>query len=573
MVPTKNRRAKYASYLAFVSLAGVLISGLLGISSELVLGGGPATAASKTQTAKAQAAKAQSAKSQSAKTQVSSKPNPGTSLETTVSFAEAGLAVKEGASASVEVRLSRKLNFPVSGRIVPEGGNKLLRASVGDQTQDISGGNLSFAIAAGSQSARVPIFAPRDGSPEIDETASFNIVLNPVQGVSVVNRPFIAKVVDTDRRLLINVRAKGAVGDGQANDTAAIQAAMKEASANVPSVVLIPPGTYLVTTVDIGPGVTISGFGATILRPANQGKWIRTFNTGLTYSSEVDSAPLSIEGLTFDGNAKAQGPFRGHELEQAHLLFLSGATGKAGRLRVFVTDVSVNNGVADGVSVYNNVHATITNLNALDVFRGALVVTGGNSIVDATNVKTEATDVPTGIDIEVDGRGNGTFRSVITLTDVDMKGSFQAAVYEGSKVIVNRMNARGTGLNITNHNSAIEISNSRFVIGPADGYANRIIYPGDLRIKNTTFVVSRGSFSGGAPFFGLDVWWTYPGENLATGAQKLEIVDSQIVGDSTLLTDDKSIGINNQYRRSNDDRLVLTNTAIDGVSKQVNPAD
>jgi hypothetical protein len=123
----------------------------------------------------------------------------------------------------------------------------------------------------------------------------------------------------------LDVRKYGAKGDGEADDTAAIQAAI-DAAGRDGGTLVFPPGTYLVTSVGLRAGVRYSGYGATIRRPPRQGKWVRTFDAGkpgYAYSGDEDSPPLVIEGLTFDGNRAEQGDYEQYQLEQAHLLFLA----------------------------------------------------------------------------------------------------------------------------------------------------------------------------------------------------------------------------------------------------------
>ncbi|MBT2538280.1 glycosyl hydrolase family 28-related protein [Arthrobacter sp. ISL-69] len=60
---------------------------------------------------------------------------------------------------------------------------------------------------------------------------------------------------------VINVKDFNAVGDGVTDDTAAIQSAIKAAESNGGSVVFIPRGTYLVSTLTPRPYVTVKGAG------------------------------------------------------------------------------------------------------------------------------------------------------------------------------------------------------------------------------------------------------------------------------------------------------------------------
>src|SRR4030042_7161793 len=84
--------------------------------------------------------------------------------------------------------------------------------------------------------------------------------------------------------------------------------------------------------------------------------WIRTFTTdGVMYSGDVDSKPLVIKNMTFDGNIDKWGPNKHYEQEHAAEVFLSGNSNKAGRLVAKIDNCYFRNSVADGASVYVNV--------------------------------------------------------------------------------------------------------------------------------------------------------------------------------------------------------------------------
>ena len=187
--------------------------------------------------------------------------------------------------------------------------------------------------------------------------------------------PFILQAED------ITVKQFGALGDGSTDDTEAIQKAI-DSIGKTGGTLLFPPGTYLVKAVGLRPGVRYLGYGATIKRPAKQGKWTRTFNAGqkgYLYSGDEDSEPITIEGLTFDGNRKEQGDYSKYQLEHAHLIFLAADRARSGRLRVRILNCHFQDQVADAISIYNNVDAQIINCSARDCFRGGITITGGYS--------------------------------------------------------------------------------------------------------------------------------------------------------------------------------------------------
>ena len=66
---------------------------------------------------------------------------------------------------------------------------------------------------------------------------------------------------------------------------------------------------------------------------------IRTFDANYQYSGMVDSEPIIIKGLIFDGNSQNQGPYKNYELEHSDLVFLGADTSKPGRLKTIIQEL------------------------------------------------------------------------------------------------------------------------------------------------------------------------------------------------------------------------------------------
>jgi hypothetical protein len=280
------------------------------------------------------------------------------------------------------------------------------------------------------------------------------------------------------------VYAGGAKGDGTTDDTAAIQAAVN-AAVPVRGTVLIPPGVYVVTQIELLPGITISGYGATLFRPANTAKRTLQVNeTPYAWGGTTDSAPLVIRGLTIDGNSANQGVYREYEQQQKHLIFLSANSSTPGRLRAILQDLVLRNSVGDGISIYNNVDVQVIDCRADDCFRGGLTVTGGYSKVEVQNLITTGNTDRTGIDVEVDGVGYlNSLRIELTIDGMILDGDFDVAVRQGSTVLVSNV-VSGPGLYLEAPESTIRIDHSRFQIGAGDG---KIIYPKDVTFSDCIF--------------------------------------------------------------------------------------
>ena len=129
---------------------------------------------------------------------------------------------------------------------------------------------------------------------------------------------------------------------------------------------------------------------------------------------------------------KNKGKYESWELEHQAFIFLSADKKSKGRLRAVVEDCSFRNGVGDGVHVHINADATIKRIYAEDVFRGAISVTGGNSIVFAENIEARGSKHVTGVDVEVDGLGYGDIYHVdVTMKNILLEGDCDIAVKRG----------------------------------------------------------------------------------------------------------------------------------------------
>ncbi|WP_199809822.1 MULTISPECIES: right-handed parallel beta-helix repeat-containing protein [unclassified Streptomyces] len=100
-----------------------------------------------------------------------------------------------------------------------------------------------------------------------------------------------------------DVKAYGAKGDGVTNDTTAIQAALDAAKNAGGGTVLIPPGTYNVSTfLVVYDHTTISAFGATIRSVGNTGL-LRNFLSSETFNGYTGHSNIRVFGGVWDNNA------------------------------------------------------------------------------------------------------------------------------------------------------------------------------------------------------------------------------------------------------------------------------
>jgi Pectate lyase superfamily protein len=365
----------------------------------------------------------------------------------------------------------------------------------------------TVVFKAGTTSVSIEIPTLNDEIRELDETLAISI-LRASDGKTIGN--VTVTIVDDDRKAIVDIRSTGATGNGVTDDTAAVQSAVDQVIAAGGGVVRVPPGTYMVTSVTIAPGLSFIGEGGVLKRPAGQGKWVRTLTTdGNPYSGTGPSAPLVIQGMIFDGNRQQQSEYRNWELEQAHLVMLSGDPSSPGQLRAFVDRTTFHDGVGDGLSIYTNVNVRVTDVVATDVFRGGLVVTGGNSDVLVDGLTTRGHDLVTGVDFEIDGRGfNGSLAVRALLSNLDIDADFDLGLgQEGeSRVIIDRLVMHKGPFTSFTPNSKVTITNSSLQFGSADSYNNRLLFPTNMLIENSKIVVTPDTIQN---FAAVDVWFEH----------------------------------------------------------------
>jgi hypothetical protein len=481
-------------------------------------------------------------------------------LESTLNFTSIASRVSEGAlttGLSVNLSAAPGQAVTVGYRVVGGSASGTTLSSGKDFVLDQ--GTLTFEPNSTTQTMTISLID--DSINEVDETLQIQL-FNPSNAVLGANSTHTLTIADNDRKSLVSVKDFGAKGDGVTDDTVAIRSAIDAVVNWGGGVVVFPDGTYSVTSVQLKDNITYHGYGATILRPDRQDKWTRTFTTN--YSGNTDSKPLIVQGLTFDGNSSQQGSYQNYELEQAHLLFLMGDPNLPGKLQAIVEDCTFKNGVADAISVYTNVDVKVYHCEAIDVFRGGFVLTGGNSFAEVYHLKTQGQTDPTGIDIEVDGRGYGnTLRVSVKLENLNLvNGDFDIGVEEGSTVVGNNIVADAP-FSLFNLNSTMQFTNSTFKVGATDNFENRIILPGQLTFENCEFYATRQETGKPYRFFSaIDVWWQHP-EYPVQRDQILTLNNCSFKLDSSIQSTDLTYAIySREDSPSNNNQLIVNGGSI-----------
>ncbi len=198
--------------------------------------------------------------------------------------------------AAIENTLSRDGTIPNSMTASLDlNSNDILNVDRIDATSLVLGGELVLAkepLFTAVSASQVSYLPPGDGAVISDVQTELQDVQTELQDVQ-------TKLQET-----ISVKDFGAEGDGVADDTAAIQAAINAANEAGGGTVLFMPVTYLAKNISMKNNVKLLGVrGKTILKvPAGFDSQILS-NTSQSTGVSVDY--FSVEGIIFDGNKTA----------------------------------------------------------------------------------------------------------------------------------------------------------------------------------------------------------------------------------------------------------------------------
>lgn len=200
-------------------------------------------------------------------------------------------------------------------------------------------------------------------------------------------------------------------------------------------------GLFYVWELDIPPGMTIIGNGATFKKPnlsappynktVDEMKWVRQVN--VTYLGDVDSAPTLITGITFDGNCWEMWDEPSYDQEQASLLFCYADASGAGRLKIQIENCHFRDNVSDGIHLVTNVDADINNCSSFDCFRGGLTVSGGYTKINLNGFKSAVDRSNDGVDFEIDSPGyGGSYKIDANISNVQAETDFDFQLPDNS---------------------------------------------------------------------------------------------------------------------------------------------
>ncbi len=406
----------------------------------------------------------------------------------TLSLALGGdpVTLREGAGA---VQIPLKLSSPARSTVSARVRAREIEAQSTCKNPDFVSAEASVVWNAGQTEASVDFWVGDDALAEIDERAALQIF--DVQGAVLLGASEVPILIeDDDRSGIIDAQSSGVVPSATLDQSASLQQALDRAFELGRGVVLLAPGDYVISSVTLHPGTTLSARGAALHRPAKAAKDAVTLN--VAYRGAEDSAPTLVEGLRVDGQRDAQGDYQAKVGENAHLLAWAGNPQLAGHLNGFVESVELESGTGSGVFVGPQANLSLCRVRATDLYRDAVTLRGGDSSIDVRELDASASLGTTGMWFSGQPAGNDGLSTIqVTLTDTRLaSGDLEIEAYDGSTIALDRVNMTRGPFRLLAPNAHVQITNSVIQLGIASSTHNYFGFPHDVALSDSTLVVS-----------------------------------------------------------------------------------
>ena len=396
-----------------------------------------------------------------------------------VEFESAASTASEGnEDASIGVRLNAPAELGVSVDYVVRDITASGHDACNARDYSLASGTLFFD--PGQTSVTLDLRHLDDDLPEIDERLLIELSEPDGARLGTLAR-HTHTISDDDRELLVDVRTDfGAAGDGETDDTAALQAAIERARLSNAAVLYFPAGAYQVTSLELPPGLSLFGYDATLRQAPHQSESAQMLR--LTHTGDDDSALTLVQGLTFDGNRDAQGEFTDWQYQESDLFSVSANPTRSGRTQLVAEDLSFVNTGGNGLLLGPNTKSTVCQLAGNEVFTDLLKLSGGNSTLEARAIVASGSIGTTSIAITSQTQGYDGRHSVdVTLDDIALEnGDLEIDVQGDSSVDARRISVNEAPFYLRAVRSSVRISDSSLVIGPPLYRFNRIVAPHDV---------------------------------------------------------------------------------------------
>lgn len=409
-----------------------------------------------------------------------------------VEFESATSASPEGTeTARVNVRLNAPADVSVSVDYAVRDVTASGHDACGTRDYALESGTLEFE--PGTTTAALDLKHLDDDLAEMDE--QLVIELSSPEGArlgALVQHEHT--ITDDDRELLVDVRADfDAQGDGDVDDTAAVQAALDRAALSSAAVLVFPPGVYRVTSLELPAGLSLYGYGATLRQAPDQAENAQLLR--LAHTGDDDSALTLVQGLHFDGNRDAQGEFTDWQYQESDLFAASAAPARSGRLRLVAEDLTFENTGGNGLLLGPNTDSSVCQLQGNEVFTDLLKLGGGNSRLEARQIQAAGSVGTTSIAITGQLQGYDAQSTVeVTLEDITLAdGDLEIDVRDESSVVARRVTVHEAPFYLRAVRSSVRISDSSLALGPPLYRFNRIVAPHDVVFDHSQFTLRETS--------------------------------------------------------------------------------
>ena len=347
------------------------------------------------------------------------------SLSETVEDLQSNVDDNIASISTLSGEVPQKINLPVDYAYGEPG--QLLRTN-GDGTTEW----VDVALPTDEQTAEA-VSAWLDAHPEATTT---------IEDSAITEEKLANALKDKVIKDYVTPEMYGAKGDGETDDTTAIQAAINSGK----YVCLTPGKTYIMRSVNIPHGLHINGQYSTLKRPNlksdpynwtdSQISWNRPF---VIEGSNTNNLTTIIENITFDGNAfEMWEPSDGYKYEHGTIIAISGNA--TYRSRVKISGCKFINNFSSGMSIQNNAIVSIDSCEAYNCFMGIFTFVGVNSVLSATRFKSYTSyDSFNSINIEINSTdyltGN---RSDVFIEDAYTEGAIKLCAMVGDGLLTVR---------------------------------------------------------------------------------------------------------------------------------------
>jgi hypothetical protein len=353
------------------------------------------------------------------------------------------------------------------------------------QEPDFGAADGRVEWTAGASEAHVPVWIADDELAERDER--FELRFEPADGSSVAPLGNLEVVIaDNDRSALLDAGALGVSPDVAGDQSVALQATLDQASKLGRAVVVMAPGDYDISSVSLSPGTTLSAHGVRWHRPALSPA--TTVSLRVQHAGAGPSPPSLVEGLTIDGRREEQGPYREHQLDDAHLVTLGGDSSQGGTLHATLERVALTSGTSSGLFLGPDSEVTVCHLGASELWRDALTLYGGATVLRVRDLDATATQ---GTGLWLGARTpafDGSYRVDVEVEDVHAgAGDVEIEVSDASRVSLRRLTMTEPTFRLDAQGGSVRIEDSVLALGPPSLLSSWTIAH-DVEISRTTLL-------------------------------------------------------------------------------------